>query len=153
MNIFTYSPQNVSLIIGGYQVKGWESIGLVRTSDGMLPIQGIRGKNSRVPNKNTSATLIVPILQTEQANDVLSSIHALDMQNGTGRISLILKDSGGNSVFSSDEAFIQGYPEVVFSGELEYRAWKIFCQTTRSYTVGSNVNANSSLFDSIRNLF
>lgn len=149
-NIFTYSPQDVTLIIGGYQVKGWESISFRRNSDGYTSIQGIRGKNTRVINKNTSATLIIPILQTEQANDVFSSIHELDMENGTGRIALTLNDKGGNSVFSSNEAYIAGYPEVIYSGDAEYRAWKIMCDSSKFY-VGSNANPSFSLFSSILN--
>lgn len=151
MDIFTYSPQSVSLIIGGYQITGWESIGISRNTDGINSIRGIRGKNTRAINKDTSATLYIPILQSEQANEVFTAIHELDLENGTGRISLVLKDNSGNSVFSSDEAYIQGYPEVVYSGELEYRAWKIFCQSTKTFYVGSNANPATSLFSSIYN--
>ncbi|RYY51268.1 MAG: hypothetical protein EOO06_00640 [Chitinophagaceae bacterium] len=77
----------------------------------------------------------------------MSYIHELDIEEGTGRLSLILKDSSGTSVFSSDEAYIVGYPEAMFSDGFEYRAWRIFCQTTKSYTIGGNTRGSTSVFD------
>lgn len=149
-DIFTYSPQDVVLVVAGYQVKGWESVLIKRNKQGFLPVDGIRGTNTRVRNRNTSCTLIVPILQTQQANDVFSRIHELDLENGTGRLELTLTDKGGNSVFSSTEAFITSYPETVYSGNLEYRAWTIYCNTSQFY-VGSNANTSFSLFSNLFN--
>lgn len=144
----TYDPSDVTLIIGGYQIKVWESISIARSAPGFVTIRGIRGKNTRVRQNDTSAVIQVPILQTSPSNGVLSEIHSLDLQNGTGRIGLALKDSSGRSVFSSDEAYIVGYPETVFSGTFEYRVWNIFCQTTKSFRIAGNSRPSTSLFDS-----
>lgn len=150
-SVFTYSPSDVVLDIGGYQLTGWESISISRRVDGFIPAYGIRNKHTRVPTKDTSATITIPLLQTSQSNDVLSAIHELDLQNGTGRIALMLKDGSGTSVFSSAEAYILGYPEVIFSGDFTYRAWRIFCQTTNTYSVGGNGRPQTSLFDTAIN--
>lgn len=143
----TYSPKDVILTISGYQITGWQSISISRSSKGFTSIRGIRGKNTRIPNVDTSATLSVSLLQTSQSNDVLSYIHSLDLQEGTARIVLMLKDNSGKSVFSSSEAYITSYPVVSFSGQFEYRNWEIFCQKTK-FSVGGNAKPATSLFDS-----
>ena len=141
--VFTYSPKEVQLTFGGYTVTGWQSISIARSVDAYKPIRGIRGKHTRVKNADTSCMITLPLLQTSMSNDVLSRIHELDIANGTGRIELTLSDLKGTSVFNSVEAYIVGYPEVTYSGEFEYRQWRIFCQTTGSYTVGGNAQVDN----------
>lgn len=153
--VFTYSPSEVQLTFGGYTVTGWQSITITRSVDAFKPIRGIRGKHTRVRNADTSCTITIPLLQTSMSNDVFSSIHELDIQKATGRIELTISDLKGTSVFSSREAYILGYPEVTYSGEFEYRQWKLFCQTTGSYTVGGNaqiVNIFGGIFGAASNL-
>lgn len=144
----TYSPKDVILTVGGYQLTGWQSISVSRSVKGFTVIRGIRGKNTRVKNVDTSATITLSLLQTAQGNDVLSYIHELDLEEGTARISLLLKDRSGRSVFSSNEAFITGYPTATFSGQFEYRNWEIFAQSTGTYTVGGNAKPATDLLDS-----
>lgn len=144
----TYSPKDVILTVGGYQLTGWQSISVSRSVKGFTVIRGIRGKNTRVKNVDTSATITLSLLQTAQGNDVLSYIHELDLEEGTARISLLLKDRSGRSVFSSNEAFITGYPTATFSGQFEYRNWELFCQSTGTYTVGGNAKPATDLLDS-----
>lgn len=149
--VATYSPSDVQLVIGGYQLTGWETISIARSVEGFTQIRGIRGKHTRVRNADTSAIINIPLLQTSPSNDVLSTIHELDLENGTGRIALTLKDNSGRSLFSSNEAYITNYPDVVYSGQFEYRSWKIFCQTTDSYLVAGNTKPSTSIFDGALN--
>lgn len=143
----TYNPKDVILTIGGYQLTGWQSVTISRTVKGFAVIRGIRGKNTRVKNVDTSATLTISLLQSSQGNDVLSYIHELDLDEGTARISLMLKDRSGRSVFSSNEAFITGYPIATFSGQFEYRNWEFFAQSTDTYIVGGNAKPATDLLD------
>lgn len=149
--VTTYSPKDVLLLIGGYQIVGWQSISISRSVKGFTVVRGIRGKNTRVPNRDTSATINVPLIQFSPSNDVLSYIHELDLDEGTARIALTLKDNSGRSVFSSNEAYITGYPTATYSGGFEYRSWEIFCQATDSYTIAGNTRPSTSLFDSALN--
>lgn len=144
----TYSPKDVRLAIGGYIFTGWQSISITRSAKVFTPYRGIRGKNTRVRNKDTSATIVIPLIQTSPGNDVLSEILSQDAVKGTARISLTLNDNSGNSVFSSNEAYIAGYPTVTFSGGFEYRNWEIFCQSTSTYDIGGNSRPATNLFDS-----
>ena len=148
--VFTYSPQEVQLTFGGYTVTGWQSISITRSVDAFKPVRGIRGKHTRVRSIDTSCTITVTKLQTSMSNDVLCRIHDLDLEYGSGRIELRLKDMGGTGVFSSAEAYVLGYPEVVYSGEFEYRQWRLFCQNTGNYTIGGN-GQTTSIFSNIFN--
>jgi hypothetical protein len=145
--IFTYSPQKVILAFGGYTITGWQTLTVERGADGFIPIKGIRGKHTRSRNPDTSCTITVPLLQTSMSNDVFSRIHELDLANGTGRIELTLKDTGGTTVMESIEAYILGYPTVVYSDGFSYHVWKIFCQYT-NITVGGNAQV-SNIFSGI----
>lgn len=153
----TYSPTDLNLSFGGYSIAGWDNITITRNAPSFITVRGIRGKHTRIPSGDTSATITISILQTSPSNDVLSEVHALDIEQGTSRLSLMLKDSSGNSVFSSDEGYIVSFPEVTFSGGFEYRSWNIFCQTTKTYTVGGNAYPETNLFnsalDAVSNIF
>lgn len=147
----TYSPTDLSLSFGGYQIAGWDSISIVRNAPSFVTVRGIRGKHTRVPSGDTSATITVSILQTSPSNDVLSEVHRQDIESGTSRLDIMLKDSSGNSVFSSDEAYIVSYPETTYSNGFEYRSWTIYCQTTKSYIVGGNAYPETALFNAALN--
>lgn len=155
--VYTYNPKEVRLVVGGYIFEGWQTITITRNAKTFAPIRGIRGKNTRVQNKDTSATITIPLLQTSQGNDVFSQILEQDSNFGTARLSLMLDDGSGSSVFSSDEAYVTGFPSVVYSGGFEYRVWEIFCQSTGSYTISGNSNPSNSLLggllDSARGFF
>jgi len=148
-SVETYSASDVKLSIGGYIITGWDNLTINRRVKAFTPVYGIRGKNTRVKNVDTSATIIITLIQTSQSNDVLSYIHELDIDEGTARITLTLKDNSGRSVFSSNEAYISSYPTKSFSGDFTYNTWEIILQSTQSYTVGGNGRPSTGLLDNI----
>lgn len=148
-SVVTCSASDVILTLGGYTITGWDVFSLQRRVKGFTPVYGIRGKNTRVQNVDTSATLTITLIETSPSNDVLSAIHELDLENGTARIALMLKDNSGNSVFNSAEAYITGYPTVSYSGEFTYRTWEIFMQSSATYIVGGNARGSTNLLDSL----
>jgi hypothetical protein len=156
VDIVTYSPSQVTLVIDDYQLVGWDTISIAKTSPSFITIPGIRGKHTRVPNTDKSCTIQIGLIQTSKANSILSAVHALDIEQGTGKLSVMLKDNSGESVFSSSDAYIVSYPDVSFSAGFEYRQWNIFCQTVLDYKVGGNTRPKTildSLFDSAASLF
>ena len=151
--ISTYNPSDVTLVVAGYVIAGWDTISITRRTDSFKPVAGIRGKHARVRtggslNPDTSAIITLTLAQESQSNDVLSAIHELDITEGTGRIVLTLKDKSGGSLFNSHEAYILSYPESVFTNDFSGRQWRIFCQSTKTYFVGGNTKPQTSLLDS-----
>lgn len=149
--VTTYSAKDVILNIGGYKIAGWMSIGISRNARGFTVVRGIRGKNTRVRNQDTSATITLTLSATSPTNDVFSTIHQVDMKKGTARISLTLKDMSGSSVFSTNEGYITGFPSTSYTGQIETRVWEIFAQTTEDFFVGGNTRPSTSIFDSAVN--
>jgi hypothetical protein len=151
--VATYSPSDVSLTLGGYTLSGWDRINISRRTDSFKPIYGIRGKHTRVrsggkESRDSSCFITIALSQESQANDVLSEIHRQDIDEGTARIALTLKDESGSSVFSSHEAYILTFANAEFSNDFGTREWRIFCQSTETYNVGSNTKPQTSLLDS-----
>lgn len=151
-NVNTYSPSDVTLAFGGYPLTGWNTISLRKNAPGFSAVRGIRGKNTRYRNTDTSATLSFSCLQTGEANDILSDIHREDLRTGSARISLTLKDGSGSSIFHSSEGFIVDFPEVVYSDGFEYRVWTIYCLSSEAdWNVGGNLSPSDSLFSKVTN--
>lgn len=147
-NSYTYSPQDVRLVIGGYIFTGWNNITITRPKS-FLVVKGIRGKHTRVQNRDTSATLVISLAQTSPGNDVFSETLRQDIINGTARIALTLVDKSGSSVFSSNDAYVTGYPSATFSGQFQDRPWELFCQSTTDFNVGGNGRSSSSLINAV----
>lgn len=153
MSIYTYVPSEVQLLIGGnHIVHGIVEISAKKNSKTFEIVKGIRGKNTRKRNQDTSCTISVTLLQTSTSNDVLSEILWLDSQIGTGRLSLQLKDSSGSTRIKSDDAFIEDYADITFQETIQGRVWNIQCLTTSSFVVGGNASP-PSLLDSLVKLF
>ena len=151
-NVNTYDPSSVILAFGGYPLTGWNTISIRKNVQGYTFVRGIRAKDTRYRNTDTSATITFSCLQTGEANDILSEIHRVDLQTGLGRIALTLKDNSGSSLIHSNEAFITDFPEVTFSDGFEYRVWTIACLTTEAdWNVGGNLQPQSSLYNKVSN--
>lgn len=147
MEVLTYVPSNVTLLLSGYQVKGWTSISLTRNSPVFKQIRGIRGKNTRTRLKDTSAVLTIETLQTELLNEVFSMVLQADAVNGTARLEISLTESTGTSFFTTSTAYITAYPEVKYNAEISTISWTLVCEDSQLF-VG---NAKSAAVGLINN--
>lgn len=143
----TYSPSEVTLIVSGYQISGFKQISVKRNSPMFTLVKGIRGKNSRQRNRDTSCTVTVEVIQTSIVNDVLTQIVEQDLRTNSARLTLDLTDGLGSSKIESRDAFITGYPETTYSGDIVYRSWTIVCLSTDLFRVGGNAKLSASAFD------
>lgn len=146
MAVYTYDPSKVTLTVCGYRIAGWVNISIQLDEVPFKTVKGLGGNNARIYNKDTAASISLTVLQTGVANYVLSEIHRLDAGKGTGRLEIVLKDLSGETTFSSDNAYVEGYPVIDFSAEAGSRVWKINCLNTRDINVGSNYKPALDLF-------
>lgn len=151
--VATYSPSDVQLIVSGYEVRGWDSISIQRVQPGFTPYEGIRGKDSRTRNTKTAARIELTVMQTHPLNDIFSQVHQLDLQHGTGRLEITLKDNAGTSLFSSVEAYITEFPASMFGADIAFQVWNIYCQTTSTYKVGGNTKPQNNIFSKVSEYF
>lgn len=147
----TYSASDVILSFGGYSLLGWDEINVRRDTAQSNFIRGIRGKNTRIMNPNTSSVISVSCPQTSEAHSVFSQIASADLlTGGNGRLQITLKDLNGGLVLSSNEAYVTGYPDVSYKNSIQNYTWLIQCYSTE-YSGLTSRTPQTSLFDFILN--
>lgn len=149
MTVTTYDPSAVYLSMGESILVGWNSIAINRDSFPILTVKGIRGKHTRTLSYDTSATVRISLPSGSEWNSIFSALLTADLKNGTSRCELMLKDTGGTSLFKSSEAFVTNYADVIFDNNLSERLWIIQCLSTDVYNVGNTTTPAGSLLDSI----
>lgn len=151
----TYSPKQISLTLGTYTIKGYASGSFISVEQGSKSFslaKGIRGVNTRRRNLDTSLRITFSLLQTHDTNNILTQIHQHDLDTGAGRFDLSLTDLSsseagtGNALITSNKAFIEGFPNVVYSDGLEAREWTILCLDYDDYRVAGNSAPTLNLF-------
>lgn len=147
--ITTYDPEGVFFTLGEQILVGWNSISIARTRPVFNTIYGIRGKHTRTISYDTSAVMKLTLPFSSEWNSYLSDIVTKDIDLGTGRCEINLKDTGGTSLFVTDQAFVTSYADVVFDATITERVWTIQCLTTTIYKVGGTTSPTSSILDAI----
>lgn len=130
--VYTYSPSDVNIIISGHKVSGWNSVSVQHLAPTFKVIRGIRGKNTRVRNTDTSASVTIAIDQNSVSNSVLESVAMQDAATGNGRLSILISDPNGSGMFYSDTAFIEATPNYTLEGEANDRGWIFHCLSSQS---------------------
>ena len=156
--INTYSPSDVILHIDAWVVEAWEKISIKRNTPSYTFVKGIRGKNTRVGNFDTSVLLEIDVMQTSETNDILNQIHTADVYGtpidggvvaNNGRLTLTLRDRSGTSVFQLEDAYIVGFPETSYSDSIGTRTWTIQSLSSTEFKVGGNLRPPSNITESI----
>ena len=140
MEVLTYVPSNVTLLVSGYRIEGWTNISITPNTQSFRQVRGIHGKNTRVRMNDTSAILTIETLQTELLNDVFSMVHIADRAQGTARLEVSLADITGNSFFSSATAYITGMPTLTYGEDVSLVTWTMVCDSSELF-LGSARNA------------
>lgn len=88
---------------------------------------GADGSGVRSKSNDNSAEIKFTILQSCDANDLLSAQHALDLATslGDGIAPLIIKDNTGNTLVLAGHAWITKFADVQFSREATLREWTL----------------------------
>jgi hypothetical protein len=136
--VHTYSPSEINLEISTFLITGFDKISVSRNSPAFTLVKGIRGKNSRRRNRDTSCTVTIDIIQTALVNDVLTEILEQDLRTNSARLTLNLTDGLGSSKIVSGECFIEGYPDLAYGDNILMRRWNLICLSTDIYRVGGN---------------
>lgn len=150
MEVLTYSPKDVIVTFGGYVLEDWDSVSIRRNTSSFKLVNGIRGKNSRVRVNDTSALIEIELAQTSRANYIFQKIVEIDEREGTGRISMTIKDISGTELFSTNDAFIEGIADREYSADISSRRWRLTCMSS-SHSGSDQVFSLEGIFNSIFN--
>lgn len=140
MQVLTYVPSNVNLIISGLPISGWNEITVARNAPVIRQVRGIRGKNTRTRLKDSSAVITIETLQTELLNEVFTLALQADEQEGTARLELALTESTGTSFFTTSTAYITAYPQKSYSNEISSVVWTLACDESNMF-IGNATSA------------
>jgi hypothetical protein len=152
MEVLTYAPSSVILLVSGLSISGWDRIAITPNSPVFRQIRGIRGKNTRTRIKDTSATVVIEVPQTELINEVFSKIVEADSVIGNVRLELTLKEMTGSTLFTTTVAYIDSRPEVVYTDKMEKRVWTIRCDESNMYVGAARNPALGIVQDGIARL-
>lgn len=113
----TYSPGDVSLIIGGSIIK-FDTVTVSRNEEKNLMSVGTQGEVTRTKNLSNLATITVVLPQSSSDNAVLS---VREVTNDI--LSILIKDNGGLSLHTMPEGVITGVPDSEYGKEAAQREW------------------------------
>lgn len=143
MNFWTYSPEDVQILIAGvYSVEGLAEGNFIEITKDTQPMQTSRSTDGMVVRKHTtnnSYTINLTLYSASPANDLLTKLWQVDEITGMAKFPLFIKDSSGTGFFFSTTTWIENLPPLVYSTDVTTRVW-----TFRSSEGIINIGGNDS---------
>lgn len=148
MALGTYSPLDIVMTLNDYKLSDFAEgtfIEVTQNSYNFKPVRGIRGKHTRVRNRDRSGTITFRLSQTSPQNDILSKLAYQDDINQSALLFVVLRDVGGLEGVQAVNAYLEGYPNLTYKGDTTTpREWRIHYETFARYQLGGG---SQGLFD------
>lgn len=141
--IYTYSPVDVSVLIGGLEITGFSNDTLlyIKKQDASFTTSKTAdGTVARTKVSDPTYSLELTLAQTSPSNDLLFALLQADELSKLGFFPVFIRDSSGSTFFLAPSAWISGPPEVKLSNSMEMRSWRIECASA-IWNVGGNDSA------------
>jgi hypothetical protein len=127
MNFWTYSPEDIQVLVGGfYRVDGLSEGTFVEVSKDVMPYTSSRSADGMVGRKftnNNTYTVKITVMSTSAANDLFTRLWLLDELTQMAKFPLLIKDSIGSGYFFSASTWFEQIPPLSFSTSVENRVW------------------------------
>lgn len=139
----TYDPALYTVAVAAIPIsKGYadgEFIKVERDTDAFTDVAGTDGDVARAKQHDKRATVTLTLLQTAEANALLSTLAALDenADNGAGVGPFLLKDRGGLSIHAAAECWVARMPDITLDKGVTARQWKIRIAALQSFEGGN----------------
>lgn len=145
MAVLTYCPDQVTISLAGLlDVKGYADGTFVEIEKDTAPYtyqSSMDGETARTFRKNNTYTVRVTLAQSSETNNILTALHSVDIATQLGKVPLLIRDRSGTTNFFSPSAWIENYPVVSFSNDMEVRVWTFKC-SDGVLIVGGNADQN-----------
>lgn len=139
MAVRTYDPNSVALSFFGYEITGFMEgtfISVERSSETYARVTGV-GDVSRTRSHDKGGRITFTLMQTAPVNDWLAAILEADELNNDVVGPAIVRDTSGNSVYVSGDAWIATQPTAEFSTDQTGREYIIECADLTMFTGAS----------------
>lgn len=148
-SLATFAPNDVTIVLSQassgitHVVSGFSEDSIVsieRNSDTFELYTGADDTNTRIYKANTSATLTIPLQQTSNSNDILSTLYINDKntRDSSGLFTITVKDNSGRSTYFSEEAYIAVVPSSEFGNSMMTREWVIQASRLEQFIGGNS---------------
>ncbi len=131
MALKTYTSDEVVASLGGIPLNTGRAEGVFikikPKSPAFTTKVGADGEVARSRSNDRRHEIEISMMQTSDANILLSALHQLDLNapNGAGVAGILIQDMSGTSLHTAAECWIIESPEVQYGPEVEMRTWKL----------------------------
>jgi hypothetical protein len=138
-----WNPRELTISFAGIVIDSGYADGEFLTIEGLsddyTDQAGTDGEVTRSKTNDHRATVTLKLMQTADANVLLSAIRQgdLDAPNGAGVGALIIRDRQGSSLYKAAEAWLVKLPPASFDRTATAREWTIRCADLASTTGGN----------------
>lgn len=126
-----YSSSQVNLSIAGIPITGGfadgEFLRIERESEAFTDVVGTDGEVTRNKTNDNRATATVILMQSAEANKLLSDLHNNDKnsEGGAGVGRFLVEDLNGETLHEAAQCWISNEPDVSYDREATAREWPI----------------------------
>lgn len=149
--VYTYAPENCSLIVAGFKVTGFLEDKLVeikQAGDYFVTSRTADGKISRVNRKSDYFTITVNLQFTSPSNTMFGSWLAADRLTSAGQLPVFFKDNSTGTTITALEAYVLKQPQTNRSRGMESMEWEICLPES---VVINNSEEQNSILSAIAN--
>src|SRR5690606_20540576 len=119
MNFWTYSPEDVQILIAGvHPLEGLAQGTFVEISKDVQPMVSSRSVDGMVVRKHTTdntLTVNLTIHRSSPSNDLLTKLWQIDEITQMMKFPLLIKDSTGTGFFFSTTSWVENIPNMTYS--------------------------------------
>jgi len=140
MAVKTYSPDEMSVILGGAIISGFadgESIKITHNEDAMTLQIGSQGHGTRTKNANKSGRLELVLQQTSESNAVLQAFATQDRVSGNAFFPMLVKDNSGSDIHTAETMWVVKEPDASYGKEATSRTWVLETDSLNSFLAGN----------------
>lgn len=137
----TYDPKNVSVIVGGHIVQGYEDgtfVKVARNNDMWTTKVGADGEGARAKSNDKSGTIEITLMQSSASNDILTGYALADEINNGGQVPVLVKDNNGTSLHAMESGWIKKMPDDERNKEVGAVTWIIESANLAMFVGGNN---------------
>lgn len=146
MSLWTYSPDDVDVLIGGfYKLEGIADGTFVKVTKDLPPFTTSRSTDGMVARKgviNSTYTIEISVLSTSPANNVFTRFWQADTLLNVGKFPILIKDNLGSGYFFSTTCWVEQIPSLEYSTSSTINMWTIRAHEGAIVIGGNDSQAN-----------
>ena len=143
MGFKVYDADQVRISVAGIPITGGYADGefcrIERETEAFVDIVGTDGEVTRTKTNDNRATVTILLMQTAEANALLSALHNTDkaLPGGAGVGPLLIEDGNGLALHEGAQCWIQKAPDTSYDREATAREWVIRVAKLLDFTAGT----------------